>query len=116
MDRELSRRRCSTASSFLRSTKSSGVQVLNLQDTVNGVEGIAEKLAQKVCIELDVDRQNVTVFGSPKDIDALIRREVSLLGDRRGGLMLVYGFYPGTPHRNAAAVMDAMERYSAYFC
>ncbi len=31
-----------------------------------------------------------------------------------GGLMLVYGLYPGTPLENARAVMDAMEHYSDY--
>ena len=93
----------------------SGVQIVNLQDLVNGIDWIQQHLAQKVCIELDVDRQNVTVHGTPKDIDNLIREEVSRLGSRQGGLMLIYGLYPGTPIRNVAAVMDAMEKYSTYF-
>lgn len=93
----------------------SGVQIVNLQDLVNGIDWIERNLAHKVCIELDIDRQNVTVHGSPREIDELIRQEVSRLGSREGGLMLVYGLYPGTPIENAAAVMDAMEKYTGFF-
>ena len=93
----------------------SGVQIVNLQDLVNGIDWIERNLAHKVCIELDVDRQDVIVRGTPREIDELIRQEVSRLGSREGGLMLIYGLYPGTPIENAAAVMDAMERYAGFF-
>ncbi len=46
----------------------SGVKILNLQDLVNGLDWIEAKLAGEICIELDVDRQTVTPFGSPADI------------------------------------------------
>jgi uroporphyrinogen decarboxylase len=89
-----------------------GVQVLNLQDLVNGIDWIAATYRGKVCIELDIDRQRVTVLGGPRDVDALIREEVEKLGSPEGGLMMVYGLYPGVPLENAAALMDAMERYA----
>lgn len=89
-----------------------GVEVLNLQDLVNGIDWIAATYRGKVCIELDIDRQRVTVLGGPRDVDALIREEVEKLGSPEGGLMMVYGLYPGVPLENAAALMDAMERYA----
>jgi hypothetical protein len=92
-----------------------GVDALNLQDLVNGLDWIKENLSGKVCVDLDIDRQSVTRFGSPKDIDTLIRREVESLGCREGGLMMIYGLYPGVPLENAAALMDAMEKYMGYF-
>jgi len=92
-----------------------GIDVLNLQDLVNGLNWVAERLAGRVCIDLDVDRQSVTRFGTPHEIDALIRDEVARLGRREGGLMMVYGLYPGTPIANAMAVADAMERYAGYY-
>ena len=92
-----------------------GVDVMNLQDLVNGVDWIKDNLKGKTCIELDVDRQNVTVFGTPKDIDELIKTEVETLGSPDGGLMMIYGLYPGTPLENAIALMDAMEKYMGYY-
>lgn len=94
----------------------SGVQVVNLQDLVNGIAWIARRFAGKICIELDVDRQEITFGGSPAEIDALIRAEVSQLSRKEGGLMLIYGLYPGVPLANVRALMDAMERYSTYYC
>jgi len=88
-----------------------GVQVLNVQDLVNGIEWLRDHLKGRVCIDLDIDRQHVTVSGSPADVDELVRREVAELGDPAGGLMLIYGLYPGVPLENAAALMDAMIRY-----
>lgn len=92
-----------------------GVDVINLQDLVNGVDWIKENLKGRVCIELDVDRQNVTCFGTPRDIDRLIKTEIETLGSPEGGLMMIYGLYPGTPLENAIALMDAMEKYAGYY-
>jgi uroporphyrinogen-III decarboxylase len=93
----------------------SGVDALNLQDLVNGIDWIAANLKGRVCIDLDIDRQQITRFGSPKQIDALIREEVERLGSREGGLMMIYGLYPGVPLENIKALMDAMERYSSFY-
>lgn len=89
-----------------------GVDVLNLQDLVNGIDWIKQNIAGRCCIELDIDRQSVTTYGTPAEIDRLIRQEVETLGSRQGGLCMIYGLYPGTPIENAAAVMDAMEKYA----
>ncbi len=93
----------------------SGVEVVNLQDLVNGIDWIRRKFKGKTCIELDIDRQNVTRFGTPREVDDLIRREVETLGSPEGGLMMIYGMYPGIPIENAKALMDAMEKYSTLF-
>jgi len=92
-----------------------GVEVVNLQDLVNGIDWIAGKLAGKVCIDLDIDRQKVTRYGTPAQIDALIREEVEKLGTKEGGLTMIYGLYPGVPLENAKALMEAMERYATYY-
>lgn len=92
-----------------------GVQVLNLQDLVNGIDWIAARFAGKVCIDLDIDRQQITFGGTPAQIDALIREEVTKLGRKEGGLMMIYGLYPGVPLANVKALMDALERYAGYF-
>ena len=93
----------------------SGVEIVNLQDLVNGIDWIKEYLAGRVCIDLDIDRQRITPFGTPEQIDALIREEVEKLGSKEGGLMMMYGLYPGVPLSNVKALMDAMEKYAGYY-
>ncbi len=92
-----------------------GVAVLNLQDLVNGIDWIKENLKGKVCIDLDIDRQEITPKGTPAQVDDLIREEVEKLGSKEGGLMMIYGLYPGVPLENAKALMDAMEKYAFYY-
>jgi len=92
-----------------------GVEIINLQDLVNGIDWIQKKFAGKVCIDLDVDRQKITAYGSPKDVDNLIREEVEKLGSKEGGLLMTYGMYPGIPLENTKALMDAMEKYMGYY-
>jgi uroporphyrinogen decarboxylase len=93
----------------------SGVDALNLQDLVNGIDWIAANLKGRICIDLDIDRQQITRFGGPGQIDELIHREVEKLGGTEGGLMMIYGLYPGVPLENIKAIMDAMERYATFY-
>ncbi|MCD6121123.1 MAG: hypothetical protein J7K04_04750 [Spirochaetales bacterium] len=91
------------------------IDIINLQDLVNGIDWIEKNIKGKICIELDIDRQEITFEGTQKQIDDLIKLEVEKLGSREGGLMMIYGLYPGVPIENAKAVMDAMERYAGYY-
>jgi len=86
-----------------------GVTVLNPQDTVNGLDALARLAKGRVCIDLDIDRQNITYFGPPERIEQHIRDCVRTLGSERGGLMMVFGAYPGTPYENVGAVVRAAE-------
>jgi len=92
-----------------------GVEILNLQDQVNGIDWIAQNVKGRIAIELDIDRQDVTINGTPAQIDTLIRHEVDKLGSRDGGLTMIYGLYPGTPWENGQAVAEAMVRYAGYY-
>ena len=92
-----------------------GVDVLNIQDLVNGIDWIREKFFGKYAIDLDVDRQKVTVFGTPAEVDALVREEVEKLSSPAGGLMMIFGWYAGTPLENIKALMDAFEKYMYYW-
>jgi hypothetical protein len=53
-----------------------GVEVINLQDLVNGIDWIAGKFAGHICVDLDIDRQQITARGTPRQINDLIRGEV----------------------------------------
>jgi len=93
----------------------SGVEIINLQDLVNGIDWIAEKFRGKLCVQLDIDRQKITPYGTPTQIDDLVFEEVSKIGTREGGLCMIYDLYPGVPLENVKALMDAMEKYAFYF-
>ena len=92
-----------------------GVAAINLQDLVNGIDWIAANLKGKVCIDLDIDRQRIVPNGSPTEVDTLIRKEVETLGSKQGGLMMIFGLYPGVPLKNVKALMTAMEKYAFYY-
>ena len=89
-----------------------GIDILNVQDLVNGLEWIRKNLKGKVCIDLDIDRQKVTRFGTPAEVEELVREEVGMLSDKAGGLMFTYGLYPGIPEENISRLMDALEKYT----
>lgn len=86
------------------------IEVLNVQDLVNGVENLREVFGGRIAIDLDIDRQNVTVSGSPKDAANLVRHDVDVLHRPDGGLSLSYNWSPPTPTECADAVMTAMEQ------
>jgi uroporphyrinogen decarboxylase len=92
-----------------------GIDIINLQDLTNGIDWLQSSLKGKVCIDLDIDRQTITPFKTPKEIDDLILEEIKKLGSKEGGLMMIYGLYPGVPIENAKAIMDAMEKYATYY-
>ncbi|HBG28530.1 MAG: hypothetical protein A2Y10_19805 [Planctomycetes bacterium GWF2_41_51] len=92
-----------------------GIDIINLQDIVNGIDWIRTKLKGNICIELDIDRQSITKFGTPDEIDKFILEEVKALGSKNGGLMMVYGLYPGIPVENVKSLMNAMTKYAAYY-
>lgn len=92
-----------------------GVDIINLQDLVNGVDWIGEKFRGKTCVDLDIDRQKITPFGTPAEIDAHVRHCIEAVGCKDGGLMMIYGLYPGVPLENVKALMDAMTRYADFY-
>lgn len=91
-----------------------GVTILNLQDRVNGIDNIAKTCTGKVCIDLDIDRQGLLPFGSPKDIENHVREVVIKLGSKNGGLMLKGEGNLDVPLANIEALCQAMEKHQFY--
>ena len=89
-----------------------GVDVVNPQDLCNGIDELARRIKGRACIRLDIDRQCVIPYGTPKDIDDLIHEEMEKLGSPEGGLMFICGLYPPTPVKNVEALAKAIEKYS----
>ena len=88
-----------------------GVTDLNPQDLVNGLDNLVRLAKGRLHLSLDIDRQRITVFGTPEQVDAHIKNCIESLGSPQGGLSLVWGVYPGTPIENIEAGVLAMEKY-----
>jgi len=93
-----------------------GVSVLNPQDLVNGLDELKRLARGKLFLNLDIDRQDITVFGTPEQIDAHVRSCVEQLGSPKGGLSFIWGVYPGTPLENIEAGVRAMDKYATHWC
>jgi len=92
-----------------------GVSICNPQDLCNGIDNLARQAKGRLCIRLDLDRQKIVPFGTPRDIRDLIEEEVRKLGSPAGGLELHIGVYPPTPPENIDAVLCAMEEFRTYW-
>ncbi len=92
-----------------------GVDIINPQDLVNGIDNLAEQVKGQVCINLDVDRQSIVPYGTRQDIHKLVEEEVRKLGSPQGGLELIVGIYPPTPPENIDALLDAFEEFRTYW-
>jgi uroporphyrinogen-III decarboxylase len=90
-----------------------GVTILNLQDLVNGVENIRRRLMGKVCIDIDIDRQKVIPFGTPKEVKKHVKNVVSKINSPDGGFMITVGIYPPTPIENIEALCQTLEDLGA---
>jgi hypothetical protein len=86
-----------------------GVGILNPQDLVNGLDSLERLAKGRVSLDLDIDRQSVTVFGSPEQVRCHIAECAERLGSPTGGLSMIYGAYGGTPVENVEAVLLGMQ-------
>lgn len=92
-----------------------GVDVINPQDLVNGIDALAAEVKGRFCIALDVDRQKTLAFGTPGDVHDLIEEEVRKLGSPEGGLQFIAGIYPPTPLENIEALCEAFEKFRTFW-
>lgn len=86
-----------------------GVDILNIQDLVNGIDNIRTRLKGKVCIDLDIDRQRIVPFGTPRQVRRHVKGVVSALNSPEGGFMVTVDIYPPTPLENVEALCQALE-------
>jgi hypothetical protein len=91
-----------------------GVNVINPQIGANGLEALAETCKGKVCVDLDLDRQQFPFF-TPEEIDAHVREAVEVLSSPAGGLWLKAEINEDVPLVNIDAILTALERYREYY-
>ena len=91
-----------------------GVSIVNPQDRVNGIDNIARICKGRVCICLDIDRQRLLPFGTPREIREHIRECVIKLGSPAGQLMLTAWVSHDAPLCNLVALCDALREFRSY--
>jgi len=68
-----------------------GVTILNLQDFVNGLDNLASLPCNKITVDLHIDRQLITAFGTLSEINHHIGTCVPKFGSSGGALMIKLG-------------------------
>lgn len=92
-----------------------GLDVLNCQALLIGLDKVREVLRGRICIAADIDRQTVIPFGTPADVKDYIKEMVMKLGSPKGGLMLWADIYPDVPFENIEAFLDTAAEYRNYW-
>jgi uroporphyrinogen decarboxylase len=100
---------------FMDEFAKAGVDIINPQDLLNGIDNLAREVKGRMCIRLDIDRQTVVPWGTRQEIYELIEEEVRKLGSPAGGLEFICGIYPPTPPENVDAVCSALEDFRTYW-
>ncbi len=90
-----------------------GVTILNIQDRVNGLENIKNILNQGIAVDLDIDRQKLIPYGTPKEIKEYIKYLVKFLAMKKGGLIFTAEVHPPTPLENIKAIAEAFKEYTS---
>jgi len=92
-----------------------GLDLINCQVSLIGIEKVAESLRGKICISADMDRQHIIPSGSPADVKDLVKEVVTKLGSPTGGLELLIDIYPDVPFENIVAFLEAAEEHRNYW-
>lgn len=87
-----------------------GLDVINPQVAANTLDGIARVIKGRLAIHLDLDRQHVLPWGTPRQVRAHIIEAVEKLGDASGGLSLSAEFQPTVPLSNIEATLQTFDQ------
>ena len=91
-----------------------GVDVINSQTKVVGLDWVAANVCGKVAFRTDIDRQQVLPFGSPAQVDEEVHRTFEACGTPQGGIIACGEIGPDVPLANVRAMYQAFDRYGRY--
>ena len=87
-----------------------GVNVINPQNALFPRQVLEQKLAGRICVFSDADRQHVMPFGTPEEVREFARNTISTF-NRSGGVMLRFELEPVWPYENIRAMYEAFEEF-----
>lgn len=91
-----------------------GVDVINVQGAVIGLDWIARNIRGRVAFRTDIDRQRVLPFGSPAEVKEEVRRTFEACGTSQGGLIACGEIGPDVPLENIRAMYEAFRDCGRY--
>jgi uroporphyrinogen-III decarboxylase len=91
-----------------------GVDVVNAQVAVMGLEWVERNAKGKVTFRTDIDRQRVMPFGTPAEVKEEVQRVFEACGDERGGIVACGEVGPDVPLENVEAMYEAFLEYGTY--
>jgi uroporphyrinogen decarboxylase len=83
-----------------------GVDVLNCQAVIIGVDVLKKEFSGKVCFRTDLDRQKILPFGKPSEVKAHILDLVGHLGKPSGGIIACGEIGPDIPLENIKVMYE----------
>lgn len=75
---------------------------------------MAERIAGRVCLRQDMDRQHIIPHGTKQEIENHVKEIITLFGNHNGGLILHGEIGPDVPFENIQAIYQAFEKYGSY--
>ena len=91
-----------------------GVQVINAQVKVVGLDWIAANARGKVAFRTDIDRQHALPFGSAAEVKEEVQQVFEACGAADGGLIACGEVGPDVPLENIQALYEAFHQYGIY--
>jgi uroporphyrinogen decarboxylase len=89
-----------------------GVDVLNCQASIVGLDVLKKEFAGKLCFRTDLDRQKIIPFGTPKEVKAHILDVVGHLGTPNGGIIACGEIGPDIPLENIKVMYETFMNLS----
>jgi uroporphyrinogen decarboxylase len=83
-----------------------GVKVLNAQVNIMDLDMIKKEFNGRICFRTDLDRQNVTLFGTPEEVKKHIRHIFTHVGSAKGGVIACGEIGRDTPLDNIKAMYE----------
>jgi uroporphyrinogen decarboxylase len=87
-----------------------GVDVINSQVSVVGLDWLAKNARGKIAFRTDIDRQFVLPFGSPTQVKELVQQVFEACGTVNGGLIACGEIGPDVPLENIRAMYEAFRK------
>jgi len=91
-----------------------GVDVINCQTSVIGLDWVESNVRGRVAFRTDIDRQRVLPFGSATEVREEVQRVFEACGTRAGGIIACGEIGPEVPLENIIAMYEAFAEYGSY--